>query len=162
VVRLIAQSCNIVKKRKKVDGILWHSVNSLKKVAQFPRKDHSSVLHILKSKASKLHGSDRLKKAVKVVSSGTFDKSSSSGSVNNDWVNWVAVHGNEKVVMEDVKGIGEAIGVQFYGNNNNMFGVLSRKGRGRKEGRCEGKDGGEGATVEVLVEGVVVRVRVWR
>jgi hypothetical protein len=112
---------------------LRHSVNSLKKVARLPSKDRSTVFHILKSKARKLHGSDRLKKAVKVVSSGASDKSSSSRSVSNDWVNWVVVHGNEKVVVDDVKGIGEAIGVQFNGNNHNMFGVLSRKGRGRKE-----------------------------
>jgi len=105
------------------------------------------VLHILKSKARKLHRSDRLKKAVKVVSLGASDKSSSSDSVNSDWVNWVVVHGSEKVVVDDVKGIGEAIGVQFNGNNNNMFGVLSIKGRGRKEGWREGKEGGEEAGV---------------
>lgn len=80
---------------------------------------------------------------------GASDKSSSSGSVNNDWVNFVVVHGNEKVVVDDVKGIGEAIGVQFNGSNNNMFGVLSRRGRGRgrKEGRSERKYGGESAAV---------------
>ncbi|AET02659.2 DUF4283 domain protein [Medicago truncatula] len=111
VVRPIFQSDICANKRKKVNGVLRHSVISLKKVAQLPSKDRSTVLHILKSKSRKLQGSDRLKKVVKVVSSGVSEGSSSSRSVNNDWVNWVAVHGNEKVAVDDVKSIGEAIGV---------------------------------------------------
>lgn len=84
-------------------------------------------------------------------SSGASDKSSSSCSVNNDWVNFVVVHGNEKVVVDDVKGIGEAISVQFNGSNNNMFGVLSRRG-GERE-RRGGVKGDMGERVRLL-EGV--------
>jgi hypothetical protein len=126
----VNQAVNIVKKRKKVDGVLRHSVHSLKKVARLPGKDRSSVLKILKKKVRQRQGSDRLKKSVNVVSQNISDGSSSSGSVNNDWSHWVVMHGNEKVAMEDVWGIGKAIGIQFNGETHNMFGVLARKGRG--------------------------------
>ncbi|PNY00232.1 hypothetical protein L195_g023508 [Trifolium pratense] len=39
--------------------------------------------------------------------------SSSSGSVNNDWMNWVAVQGNDQMAVDDVWGIGKAIGNTF-------------------------------------------------
>ena len=70
-----------------MNGILKHSVNSLKKVACSLYHDRSAVLHILKNKSRKLHGSKRLQKAVKEVSKNVSEGSSSSGSVNNDWVN---------------------------------------------------------------------------
>jgi len=75
----------------------------------------------------------------KTVSEG----SSSSRSVNNDWVNWVVLCGDEKVAVEDVRGIRAAIGVQFIGDNN-MFGVLAKKGRWKRVVRREGKEGGKG------------------
>jgi len=50
--------------------------------------------------------------------------------------------------MEDVWGIGKAIGVRFNGDKANMFDVLSQKGRQRQIGeegsvmlREEGKNG---------------------
>ncbi|KEH25709.1 RNA recognition motif [Medicago truncatula] len=60
VVRPIAQSGICANNRKKVNGVLRHSVISLKKVARLPSKDRSTILHILKSKSRKLQGSDRL------------------------------------------------------------------------------------------------------
>jgi len=33
--------------------------------------------------------------------------------MNKDWNHWVVLHGNEKVVEEDVTGIGAAIGVHL-------------------------------------------------
>jgi len=83
----ISHAWNVVKKRKKVNRTLKHSVNSLKKVACSPYHNRSAVLHILKNKSRKLHGSKRLQKAVKEVSKNVSEGSSSSGSVNNDWVN---------------------------------------------------------------------------
>jgi len=52
----------------------------------------------------------------------------SQASVNNDWQNYVVLHGDEEVAVEDVWGIGKAIGVRFNGDKANMFDVLSRKG----------------------------------
>jgi len=58
----------------------------------------------------------------------------------------VVLHGNDEVMVDDVKNIGAAIGVHL--NERNMFGVLARKGKGKKSGD-------EGA---VLEEESVVRV----
>ncbi|MCI80061.1 hypothetical protein A2U01_0101332, partial [Trifolium medium] len=42
------------------------------------------------------------------------------------------MHGNETVAVEDVRGIGAAIGVQLNGEEANMFSVLSRGGKVRR------------------------------
>ncbi|MCI63441.1 endonuclease/exonuclease/phosphatase family protein, partial [Trifolium medium] len=81
---------------------------------------------------------------------------------NKDWEHWVVLHGNEQVVREDVRELGQTIGVNFNGASVNMFDVLSRGGRGSKKlnvpvegegleatgeggesggGRCEGSRG---------------------
>jgi len=39
------------------------------------------------------------------------------------------LHGNEKKKFEDVCEIGKVVGLQFVGDTNNMFDVLSGKGR---------------------------------
>lgn len=106
----------IVKKRKKVDGVLRHYVHSLKKVARLPCMDRSSVLKILKNRVRKRQGSARLKKGVDVVALSKSNSPSSSSSVNNDWSNWVVMHGVDKVAVEDVWGIGKAIRLQFKGD----------------------------------------------
>jgi hypothetical protein len=43
------------------------------------------------------------------------------------------MHGDEKVVEEDVRGVGKTIGLQLEGGTGNTFSVLSR---GRDERRC--------------------------
>jgi len=53
-------------------------------------------------------------------------------SLNNDWKHWVVIHGKEEVVVDDVRGIGKAIGVKFNGDKMNMFNLLSRVGREKK------------------------------
>jgi hypothetical protein len=55
-----------------------------------------------------------------------------SRTVNNDWRNWVAVDDNDQMVADDVRGIGQTIGVTFRGDKENMFNVLSRAGKGIK------------------------------
>jgi hypothetical protein len=52
----------------------------------------------------------------------------------------VAVHGNEELALEDVRGIGQSIGVKFRGGQENMFNVLSRTVKGKVEsaGRLQG------------------------
>ncbi|XP_045830922.1 uncharacterized protein LOC123922227 [Trifolium pratense] len=69
-------------------------------------------------------------------------ESSSSGSINNDWTNWVAVQGNDHMAVDDVWGIGKAIGLKFKGDNVNMFNILSRAGKGKKENSGRGSVGG--------------------
>jgi len=44
---------------------------------------------------------------------------------NDDWKNWVVLLGNSKVIAKDVCEVGEAIKLNFKGDNSNMFNVLS-------------------------------------
>jgi hypothetical protein len=46
----------------------------------------------------------------------------------------LVLHGNKKVVDEDVLGIGKTVGLKFNGDKNNMFSVLSGTGRKNQEG----------------------------
>lgn len=71
---------------------------------------------------------------MEVASHPTSSNNSSSPSVNNDWEHIVVMHGNNKVAVEDVWGVGKAIGVKFNGDPANTFNVLSRVGRGKKAG----------------------------
>lgn len=66
-------------------------------------------------------------------------QSVSQSSVNNDWENWLVLHGTHRVAQEDVMGIGKEIGLKFGGDNNNMFDVLSSVRRKNKEGVGKGK-----------------------
>jgi hypothetical protein len=59
--------------------------------------------------------------------------SAASETSDNDWRNWVAVHGNDQLAMEDIQGIGQTIGVTFRGDKENMFNVLSRSGISKGE-----------------------------
>ena len=66
------------------------------------------------------------------------DDTVSANSINNDWKNWVVLHGSEKVAMDDVRSLGESIGAQFNGSHI-MFGVLARRGKGKKLDVLEGE-----------------------
>ncbi|KEH25500.1 DUF4283 domain protein [Medicago truncatula] len=137
--RKAGQSVFPNKKRKLVNGVLRHSVHSLKKVVRLSSRDRAAVLQILKKKSRKLKGSDRLKKAVRSISKDLSEKELSSDSVNKEWNHWVTLHGSEKVFEDDVQGIGAVIGVQL--SDKNMFGVLERKGKGKKKKVIAGEGG---------------------
>jgi len=66
-------------------------------------------------------------------------QSDSQSSVNNDWKNWLLLHGSDRVAHEDFMGIGKEIGLNFDGDNNNRFDVLSGVSRKNKEGVRKGK-----------------------
>lgn len=135
--------------RKNVGGLLRHSVLSLKKVVRLPDKDRAAVMKILKRKGRKYQGSTKLKRAVNMISTESSEDISSSSSSNNDWHNWVIVHGSEKVLREDARSIGDTIGVQL-GECNNMFGVLARKGVGKKKRLASVEGGVKELEVNVL------------
>jgi hypothetical protein len=62
----------------------------------------------------------------KVTSIDNIPQSSGSQvSVNNDWMNWLVLHGNKNKAIDDVCEIGKAVGLKFKGDNNNIFDVLS-------------------------------------
>jgi len=105
----------------------------LKRIARLPDKDHKEVLRALRRTVKKRRMASEVSKT-KVISNDGSAQSDSQSSVNNDWSNLVVFHGNDMVAVEDVWGIGKAVGLKFNGDKNNMFNVLSRVGIGKKEG----------------------------
>lgn len=63
------------------------------------------------------------------VNSLSNSSNTSNSSVNKDWENWVVLHGKKEVAVEDVKEIGKTLGVNFLGDKNNRFNLLSKEGR---------------------------------
>lgn len=65
---------------------------------------------------------------------GTSNSSGFQSSVNNDWTNWLVLHGNAKEANDDVRGIGKAVGLKFNGDKIIclMF-CLGREEKIRKE-----------------------------
>jgi hypothetical protein len=120
------------KKNRNSGGVLHNSALSLKKIARLPSKDRNAVLKIMRKQVRKRSGRSASRGSVAVETHPTSSHDSSSASVNNDWQHYVVMHGNQKVAVEDVWGVGKAIGVKFNGDPNNMFNVLSRVGRGKK------------------------------
>jgi hypothetical protein len=136
-------------RRKKVNGVLHHNVHCLKKVARLPKNDRAAVMKFLKKNGRKHQGSSNLRKEVRMISKDLSDINYSSCYVNNDLKHWVVLHGSEKVVREDVINIRDTIGVQLSGCSN-MFGVLAKKGKGKKQGTGDGE-----GVVRGSVEGAV-------
>ncbi|MCI16466.1 DUF4283 domain protein, partial [Trifolium medium] len=87
--------------KKKVGGVLHHTMQNLRKVARLPGKDRKEVLKILKKEVRRRQGGSRATTSVEVVKQVSSDSGSSLASVNKDWENWVVMHGNEKVAVED-------------------------------------------------------------
>ncbi|MCH79613.1 cysteine-rich receptor-like protein kinase, partial [Trifolium medium] len=83
--------------------------------------NRAEVLKILKKEVRKRRGRLENKNSVKSVHPSSSNSGSSSVSVNKDWEHWVVMHGNERVVKEDVRGIGKTIGVRYSGADSNMF-----------------------------------------
>jgi len=119
---------------------LIQSTGFVKRIARMPSADRREVLMILKKKNRKRNvRSVNIKSKDASLSSSETSKNSTT-SVNNDWVNWVAVHEKSNGVKEDVNELGKALGVKFKGDPNNSFNLLSREGR--KEWRSMGGVGG--------------------
>lgn len=65
----------------------------------------------------------------KVLSNEGPSTNDSQSSVNNEWQNWLVLHGDAKAVNEDVCDIGKVVGLKFSGDKNNTFDILSGTGR---------------------------------
>jgi hypothetical protein len=114
--------------KKKGGGPLHHCSRCLKHIARLSDADRKEVLCALRKNAKK-----------RKVAPCDFQENSTSlgsqASVNkNDWSNWLVLHGNEKAKSDDVRGIGKMVGLNYQGDKNNMFDVLSGAGRKNKEG----------------------------
>jgi len=123
--------------KKKGGGYLRHGVKSLKRIARLSESDRREVLRVLRRTTQKRRLAAGDSKA-KATSKAASSNSSSQTSVNKDWNNWLVLHGNDKVRSEDVRDIGRTVGLDFTGDKNNMFDVLSGAGRKAREG---GEDG---------------------
>jgi len=119
---------------------LKHSARFVKRVARMPSADRRQVLKILKKKNRKQNVSNVNIKSKDATLSSSETSKNSTTSVNNDWVNWVAVHEKSNGAKEDVIELGKVLGVKFKGDPNNSFNLLSREGR--KEWRSMGGVGG--------------------
>jgi len=119
--------------RKKGSGYLRHCAQNLKRIARLSDEDRKQVLRAL-------HKTHRRRKVVqgasfdKVISNDTSSVNGSQSSVNNDWTNWLVLHGCGKALSDDVRGMGKVVGLKFKGDTNNMFDVLLGAGRKNKEG----------------------------
>jgi hypothetical protein len=124
---------NLDPKRRKAGGVLRHPVHNLKKVARLSSEDRDEVLKVLKKNGLRRQGGVGVNRSCSANRQVSHEVSSSSVSLNNDWENWVALQGNDQLVIDDVCGIGNSIGVKVKGDTANMFNVLSRAGMGKKE-----------------------------
>jgi len=121
--------------KKKAGGALRHPVITLKKVARLASKDREEVMKVLRnSKFLKVlkqkiwnrgRQKARVTRSLEAASHSSTNESSSLASVNNDWKNWVVLHGSEATKAANVQCIGKAIGVSFKGSFHNKFSVLS-------------------------------------
>lgn len=85
----------------------------------------SKVLKSLKQKISnRRRQRERITKSLEEVKQNS--NNDSSESVNNDWLNWVALKGNEESRAEDIEDVGRIISVSFTKTNHNKFSILSQ------------------------------------
>jgi len=119
--------------KKKGSGHLRHCAQNLMRIARLSEKDRREVLHALRKTHNRrkviLEGS---KDKVNIIK--TSSQSGSQASVNNDWTNWLVLHGSDKAKADDVRGIGKMVGLNFKRDKNNRFDVLFREGRKNAEG----------------------------
>jgi hypothetical protein len=114
--------------KMKGNGYICHCAQNLKRIARLSDKDRREVLRALRKGVTELSKD-------KVTYSATSPISGSQALVNNnDWTNWLVVHGNEQVLSDDARVFGKVVGVNFKGDKNNMFDVLSGVGRKKLEG----------------------------
>lgn len=123
--------------KRKGGGYIRQCAQSLKRIARLPDKDKKEVLRSLQRAVKKRRSVSDIPN-VKVISNEVSAQCNSQTSVNNDWSNWLVLHGIEKVVDEDVREIGKVVGLKFNGEKNYMFNVLYRVGRKNQEGGRKG------------------------
>ena len=128
----------IASKKKKGGGYLRNGAKSLKRIGRMSDKDRREILRALQRNAKKRRRVSTGSK-VNVTPSDGVSSGASQSFVNNDWENWLVLHGNKKITPEDVCGIGKTVGIEFKGDKNNMFDVLSGVGRKKSESVGGGK-----------------------
>ncbi|PNX99301.1 hypothetical protein L195_g022566, partial [Trifolium pratense] len=131
-------------KRRKGGGVFRHTISSIKKVARMPSPERGEVLKVLKKNERHRKVGPGAPRPGSVSHPVSSTVSSSSVSANNDWQHWVVMKGSEQVVVDDVKEVGKAIGVNYNGGNENMFSVLARRGIAKKTASGQTQGGRRG------------------
>ncbi|GAU25959.1 hypothetical protein TSUD_373600 [Trifolium subterraneum] len=116
-------------------GLLRHSLYSLKKVARLPSKDRNEVLEVLQRNMRQRRGGKNNSRSNEASNQASSEESSSSASVNNDWQHWVVLQGDDQVAVDNIQGIGKALGVTYKGAG----------GRAKREGMLVSLFSGMGA-----------------
>jgi len=106
-----------------------NSVGFMKKIARMPARDRKQILQILKKQKRRRKAKTVTVSSTAIGVSATVSTKNSSSSTNDDWVNWVHLHGEPKSVAEDVKELGKVVGVKYQCDTSNNFNLLSREGR---------------------------------
>jgi len=115
--------------KKRSVGKSKHSVVFLKRVARMPSADRKEILKILKKQNHKRKTSKVTQTSKPATISNSDSSKNSSSYVNKDWENWVVLHYKSGGVSKDVEELGKVIGVNFKGDSNISFNLLSRAGR---------------------------------
>lgn len=127
--------------RKKVGGVLNHSVHCLKKVARMSGSDRTEVLKIIRKQERKRQRELCLQQAMAGTTPMLEDGPTTSSSVNADWQHWVVLRGNQSVKDADVRGVGKDIGLDFPDASQIRFAVLRGEDKGVRSGEVVGKEG---------------------
>lgn len=119
--------------KKKGGNKLRHCARNLKRIARLSKKDQKDVLCALQKTHRRRRPDPEVSKD-KVNGVENSSQSGSQASINNDWKNWLVLHGSDQAKSDDVRGFGKIVGLKFKGDKNNMFDVLSWVGRKNSEG----------------------------
>jgi hypothetical protein len=125
----------------------------LKKIARLPSKDRGEALKVLGRCVRRRITGDQANSSNAASYQASSDVSSASGTSDNDWRNWLVVHGNDQLAMEDVGGIGQSIGLRS-GGAKRICSVLypgRPKVRWRAQDVCRGRDCGRRRVVSFEV-----------
>ncbi|XP_024626603.1 uncharacterized protein [Medicago truncatula] len=121
--------------------------------------ERKQILRVLKKQKRKRKGGEgnQVSKAVTVDKSHSSNLSTSS--VNNDWENWVHLHGKGDKVADDVMSLGKVVGVRYQCETVNSFNLLSKEGRRewRAASACNRVDGEVSESKLTMVNDLVVK-----
>jgi len=100
-----------VRRRKSTLSIL-----DLKKIKRLSHKDRSALIHSIKrNKKFKeaMKSSKELSKVSAKIGKGVLlSAGSDSSATQEDWKNWIVLHGKKEEVDDDVRRLGKMIGVK--------------------------------------------------
>jgi hypothetical protein len=117
------------------------SHSNLKRIARLPNQDCREVMRILEKNNRRHRTKGGNKRTSGVVSQASSEGVNMSSFVNNDWKNWVALQGNDRMVKDDVMDVGNFIEATFRGDTGNMFRVFSKTVLGKPSSSSQGGGG---------------------